>query len=146
MKTQFIILTVCVVASFALQNRVDESLNSIRKNVDERELQKYSQAVGESTGHLIRSSEATTRTYSSVDVRRQQNENRRLWFKQGVELRRRNISEISNGERRNRYYPMDWVKKQDVDRLQHHHHKNRTTATTTPSTTTSDAPLSDVEQ
>lgn len=145
MKTQFIILTVCVVASFALQNRVDENLNSIRKNVDERELQ--NSQVGELTGNLTPSGEATTRKYSSVYVRHQQNENRRLWFKQGVELRRRNISEISNGEHRNRYYPMDWVKKQDVDRLQHHHHhKNRTTTTTTPSTTTSAAPLSDVEE
>lgn len=145
MKTQFIILVVCVVATFALdvENTDEENVKLIGHEND--------QAVGESTGsagNLIASNKTTTPKYSSVYERHQEIEKRQRWFKQGQEQRQRNISDLNNGERRHRYSPVyDWLKREDVHRP--HHHKYRTTTTTTPSTTittTSNTPLSEVEE
>ncbi len=137
MKSQFIILMACVVASFALiDNHSDDVVEETNRQV-----------VGEMIG-----SEPTTEEYGSILTKRQQNDKRRLWFKQIEDSR---ISELNQRQRRVELYPIHHLlNKSRVDpvvrektitspttfgdnaRIKYHNFRKHRTTTTTTSTTT----------
>lgn len=166
-----LILLICVVATFALPERIgnDENLNEKRRHYRGGR-QNYNQISGnaddETSNDSISSNEPTTEKSRCNWIRR---ENRRHWQKIGdrEEWGRRNSSDLNDEDLRGQF-PSTNESDENQDSLltdgvseierrhhkhhrhhrhhHHHHHKNRTTTTTTTTTTTLSTPLSGMEE
>lgn len=161
MKVQFILLIVCVVATFALPDRSgdDETRNERRRHYKGGRQNQVSPNDDESRDSSISPNEPTTEKSRCSWGRR---ENRRPWQKHGdgEESRRRNSSDV-NDEDADTYESDEKEDSPLTDgdsendrrhhrhhghRRHHHHHHHHKNHTTTTTTTTTSTPLSDIEE
>jgi len=144
MKIQIILLTVCVVAIFALPKGSGDEENQNEREQHyrgERPNENPLSNADESIHNLILLNETATEKSRHIWVR---HENRRHWLKRGdgEEWHRRNNSIINEEEQAHQALTQEIEEKQDSPMLdensqierkhyrRHHHHKNRTTTTT----------------
>lgn len=157
MRSEFIILAICVVASFALPESrfVKREIEVKNDNQEGSVTNADAESIDNLVDNAISSNETTTEKNRCNCIRRKQAENQRRWHNFGEERRHENSTEVNSEEGRHPFnHTSIWQEKQYSPMARHHrhhyrhhhHHKNRTTTTPPLTTTTSSPPLSEIEE